>query len=212
MAMADPATTASWRSYKTAIPYKVAAREVFTVPHVFRAESVESELNTRTPWTVLGLVQASASRNPVRMDCPNYLIKSRKNWHWGDSNPRPLRYNSETCTAARLFGHDFLGLLGNEVPHRLRLAHVTANEATTAPMPDQPTTTTTTTTTITINTATMMPTPTTTTTTTTPTPTTTTTTTTTTRPPQPRPCPTTMMTHPHHQQHSDNNNNNNNNG
>ena len=33
-------------------------------------------------------------------------------------------------TAARLFGHDFLGLLGNEVPDRLRLAHVTPNKAT----------------------------------------------------------------------------------
>ena len=51
------------------------------------------------------------------------------------------------CTATRLFGHRFLGLLGNEAPQRLRLSHVTPNEATMAPTPDQPTTTTTTTTT-----------------------------------------------------------------
>ena len=110
---------------------------------------MESKLNAQTPRTVLGLVQASPSRNPVCADCSNHLIKFRKNWHWRNSNPRPLGSNSEMCIAARLFGHGFLGLLGNEVPHRLGLAHMTPNEATMAPTPDQPITTTTTTTTTT---------------------------------------------------------------
>jgi hypothetical protein len=168
-------------------PHGLASCQFGTGPRIIGAFSprrvhMESKLNARTPWTVLGLVQASASRNAVCVDCPNYLIKSRKNWHWHDLNPHPLGYNSETRAAARLFGHGFLGLLGNEVPHRLGLACVTPNEATTAPTPDQPTTTTTTTTTVTINTATMTP---------------TTTTTTTTRPPRPHPHPTMMTPMPH---------------
>ena len=151
------------------------ASEVFTVPHIFRAESTESEhlartlhglagcqfgtgpciigtfsphrvcteseLNAWTPQPVLRLVRASASRNPIHTDCPNYLIKSRKNWHWHDSNPHPLGYNSKMHAATRLFGHGFMGLLGNEVPHQFGLACMTPNEATTAPTPDQPTTT-----------------------------------------------------------------------
>ena len=78
------------------------------------------------------------------MDYPNCLINHRKNWHCCNSNPGPLRNNSEMCTATRLFGHRFLGLLGNEAPQWLGLGCVTPNEATMAPMTDQPTTTTTT--------------------------------------------------------------------
>ena len=83
--------------------------------------------------------------NTVYADCTNYLINHRKNWHLRNSNPHPLRNNNEMCTATMLFGHRLLGLLGNEVPQWLKLGCVTPNEATTAPMPDQPTTTTTTT-------------------------------------------------------------------
>ena len=142
------------------------------MPHIFQAESAESEHLAQTPhglctdsawtgrlpiwhrsphnWCFQSVqsphrVRASPSRNPVRADCPNYLIRFRKNWHLRDSNPCPL--GIATRTAARLFGHCFLSLLCNKVPQWLGLGHVTPNEATMAPTPDQLTTTTTTTTT-----------------------------------------------------------------
>ena len=73
-------------------PNAATARDVFTVPHVFQTQSVESA------------------------DCPNYLIEDRKYWHCRSLNPFPHGNNNEMHTAARLFSHRMVCSLGNEVP------------------------------------------------------------------------------------------------